>query len=137
MDKIGHKSVYGITLMLMMISFIGSSLSFGSSLKTFMATLCFFRFWLGFRIRGDYPLLAAIMVEYSNKKTCRAFIVAIFAMQGFGILAGGIVAMVASATFHAVYKALAYSVDPIGSSRPQADYVWTLEDNFNAWLREI
>uniref|UniRef100_A0A6N2KKA6 Major facilitator superfamily (MFS) profile domain-containing protein n=1 Tax=Salix viminalis TaxID=40686 RepID=A0A6N2KKA6_SALVM len=113
MDKIGRKSVYGITLMLMMISSIGSS-------------LLFWEFWLGFRIRGDYPLSAAIMVEYSKKKTCRAFIVAIFAMQGFGILVGGIVAIVVSATFHVVYKALTYLVDPIGSSGPQADYVWTI-----------
>ncbi|KAJ6307023.1 hypothetical protein OIU78_022174 [Salix suchowensis] len=45
-------------------------------------------------------------------------------MQGFGILAGGIVAMAVSATFGAVYKTPAYSVDPIGSTGPQADYVW-------------
>ncbi|CAK7338149.1 unnamed protein product [Dovyalis caffra] len=49
-DKIGRKRVYGITLMLMVISSIGSGLSFGSSPKTVMATLCFFRFWLGFGI---------------------------------------------------------------------------------------
>ncbi|KAF9682603.1 hypothetical protein SADUNF_Sadunf05G0126100 [Salix dunnii] len=125
-DKIGRKSVYGITLMLMMISSIGSGLSFGSSPKAVMATLCFFRFWLGFGIGGDYPLSATIMAEYSNKKTRGAFIAAVFAMQGFGILAGGIVAMAVSATFRAVYKAPAYSVDPIGSTGPQADYVWRI-----------
>ncbi|CAK7347008.1 unnamed protein product [Dovyalis caffra] len=125
-DKIGRKRVYGITLMLMMISSIGSGLSFGSSPKTVMATLCFFRFWLGFGIGGDYPLSATIMAEYSNKKTRGAFIAAVFAMQGFGILAGGIVAMAVSAIFRAVYKAPAYSVDPIGSTVPQADYVWRI-----------
>ncbi|KAG6776070.1 hypothetical protein POTOM_019573 [Populus tomentosa] len=125
-DKLGRKHVFGITLLLMMISSIGSGLSFGSSPKTVMATLCFFRFWLGFGIGGDYPLSATIMAEYSNKKTRGAFIAAVFAMQGFGILAGGIVAMAVSATFGAVYKAPAYSVDPIGSTGPQADYVWRI-----------
>ncbi|KAJ6307024.1 hypothetical protein OIU78_022175 [Salix suchowensis] len=56
-DKIGRKSVYGITLMLMMISSIGSGLSFGSSPKAVMATLCFFRFWLGFGIGGRLSTL--------------------------------------------------------------------------------
>ena len=52
-----------------------------------------FRFWLGFGIGGDYPLSATIMSEYANKKTRGAFIAAVFAMQGVGILAGGFVAL--------------------------------------------
>lgn len=125
-DKIGRKRVYGITLMLMMICSIGSGLSFGSSPKSVMATLCFFRFWLGFGIGGEYPLSATIMAEYSNQKTRGRFIAAVFAMQGFGILAGGAVAMGASAIFRTIYQAPAYSVDPIGSTVPEADYVWRI-----------
>ncbi|XP_034203504.1 inorganic phosphate transporter 1-4-like [Prunus dulcis] len=68
-DKLGRKKVYGITLMLMVISSIVSGLSFGSTPNGAMATLCFFRFWLGFGIGGDYPLSATIMSEYANKKT--------------------------------------------------------------------
>ncbi|KAH0636540.1 hypothetical protein KY290_036964 [Solanum tuberosum] len=68
-DKIGSKKVYGITLMIMCICSIASGLSFGRDPKTVMATLCFFRFWLGFGIGGDYPLSATIMSEYANKKT--------------------------------------------------------------------
>nr|AFK39350.1 unknown [Lotus japonicus] len=85
-DKLGRKKVYGMTLMMMVICSIGSGLSFGHSPKSVMATLCFFRFWLGFGIGGDYPLSATIMSEYSNKKTRGAFIAVVFAMQGFGIL---------------------------------------------------
>lgn len=125
-DKIGRKCVYGITLMLMVICSIGSGLCFGSSPQAVIGTLCFFRFWLGFGIGGDYPLSATIMAEYSNKKTRGAFIAAVFAMQGFGILAGGIVAMAVSAIFRVIYKAPAYSVDPLGSTVPQADYVWRI-----------
>uniref|UniRef100_A0A7C8ZCM5 Major facilitator superfamily (MFS) profile domain-containing protein n=1 Tax=Opuntia streptacantha TaxID=393608 RepID=A0A7C8ZCM5_OPUST len=75
-DKMGRKRVYGMTLMTMVLCSIASGLSFGHEPKAVMATLCFFRFWLGFGIGGDYPLSATIMSEYSNKKTRGAFIAA-------------------------------------------------------------
>lgn len=125
-DKLGRKKVYGITLILMVISSIASGLSFGKSAKGVIATLCFFRFWLGFGIGGDYPLSATIMSEYANKKTRGAFIAAVFAMQGFGILAGGIVALIVSSAFNHQFKAPPYSVDPLGSTVPEADYVWRI-----------
>lgn len=125
-DKLGRKKVYGMTLMLMVVCSIASGLSFGREPKTVMATLCFFRFWLGFGIGGDYPLSATIMSEYSNKKTRGAFIAAVFAMQGFGILAGGIFALIISSAFKAKFDAPAYEVDPLGSTVPQADYVWRI-----------
>ncbi|CAN1131657.1 Probable inorganic phosphate transporter 1-7 [Linum perenne] len=125
-DKMGRKKVYGITLMLMVICSIASGLSFGKEPKAVMATLCFFRFWLGFGIGGDYPLSATIMSEYANKKTRGAFIAAVFAMQGFGILAGGIFAIVISAAFNSAFKSPPYDVDPVGSTVPQADFVWRI-----------
>nr|CAD1835980.1 unnamed protein product [Ananas comosus var. bracteatus] len=88
-DKMGRKSVYGFTLIMMVVCSVASGLSFGSTAKGVVTTLCFFRFWLGFGIGGDYPLSATIMSEYANKRTRGAFIAAVFAMQGFGILAGG------------------------------------------------
>ncbi|KAF5738931.1 putative inorganic phosphate transporter 1-7 [Tripterygium wilfordii] len=125
-DKMGRKKVYGMTLMLMVICSIASGLSFGHDPKGVMATLCFFRFWLGFGIGGDYPLSATIMSEYANKKTRGAFIAAVFAMQGFGILAGGIFAIIISSSFGARFDAPAYEVDPVGSTVPQADFVWRI-----------
>ncbi|KAL5711831.1 Low affinity inorganic phosphate transporter 1 [Ranunculus cassubicifolius] len=125
-DKMGRKRVYGMTLMIMVICSFGSGLSFSAERKSVIATLCFFRFWLGFGIGGDYPLSATIMSEYANKKTRGAFIAAVFAMQGFGILAGGMVGIIVSAIFNAAYKAPSYAVDPIGSTVVQADYVWRI-----------
>ncbi|KAG5587547.1 hypothetical protein H5410_047981 [Solanum commersonii] len=125
-DKIGRKKVYGINLMIMSICSIASGLSFGRDPKTVMATLCFFRFWLGFGIGGDYPLSATIMSEYANKNTRGAFIAAVFAIQGFGILGGGIFAIIISAVFQVCFKAPAYQVDPLGSTVPQADYAWRI-----------
>ena len=80
-DKLGRKSVYGFTLILMVLCSIASGLSFGHEAKGVMGTLCFFRFWLGFGVGGDYPLSANIMSEYANKRTRGAFIAAVFAMQ--------------------------------------------------------
>jgi PHS family inorganic phosphate transporter-like MFS transporter len=67
-DKLGRKHVYGMTLMLMVISSIASGLSFGHSAKGVMATLCFFRFWLGFGIGGDYPPLCHHHVRICQQK---------------------------------------------------------------------
>ncbi|KAF7850619.1 hypothetical protein BT93_L5194 [Corymbia citriodora subsp. variegata] len=125
-DKLGRKRVYGLTLLLMFICSVASGLSFGHSAKSVIATLCFFRFWLGFGIGGDYPLSATIMSEYANKKTRGAFIAAVFAMQGFGILGGGIVALIVSSAYEDKYHARAYKDDPVGSTVHQADYVWRI-----------
>ncbi|KAG4959342.1 hypothetical protein JHK87_035975 [Glycine soja] len=50
-------------------------------------------------------LMITIMSEYSNKKTCGAFIAAVFAMQGFGILAGGVFAIIIASLFKAKFDA--------------------------------
>ncbi|KAF6156716.1 hypothetical protein GIB67_003863 [Kingdonia uniflora] len=122
----GRKRVYGMNLMIMVICSVASRLSFGKSAKSVIATLCFFRFWFEFGIGGDYPLSATIMSEYANKKTRGAFIAAVFAMQGFRILAGGMVGIILSAAFKDKFDAPSYEVDPIGPTVSQADYVWRL-----------
>ncbi|KAL4337031.1 hypothetical protein HN51_046859 [Arachis hypogaea] len=131
-DKMGRKRVYGMTLMLMVICSLASGLSFGKEPKSVMVTLCFFRFWLGFGIGGDYPLSATIMSEYANKKTRGAFIAAVFAMQGFGILAGGMVAIIVSSIFKGLHPAPAFQFDHVGSTVPEADYVWRIILMFGA-----
>ncbi|XP_074318962.1 low affinity inorganic phosphate transporter 1-like [Silene latifolia] len=131
-DKLGRKKVYGLTLMMMVLCSIASGLSFGNDPKSVMATLCFFRFWLGFGIGGDYPLSATIMSEYSNKKTRGAFIAAVFAMQGFGNLTGGILALIVSTAFKAAFPAPAYQDNAPASLVPQADYVWRIILMFGA-----
>ncbi|KAI3712531.1 hypothetical protein L1987_71089 [Smallanthus sonchifolius] len=125
-DKLGRKKVYGITLLFMMICAICSGLSFGYSAKAVIRTLCFFRFWLGFGIGGDYPLSATIMSEYANKRTRGAFIAAVFAMQGMGIIFAGLVSMIISKIFLNANKAPPYHVDHVLSTQPNADYAWRI-----------
>ncbi|KAL6614812.1 hypothetical protein ACP70R_037082 [Stipagrostis hirtigluma subsp. patula] len=127
-DKLGRKRVYGITLILMAACAIGSGLSFGYKPNAVIGTLCFFRFWLGFGIGGDYPLSATIMSEYANKKTRGAFIAAVFAMQGVGIIFAGLVSMIISSIFRNYNYTPGWSADNTCESAqmPAADYVWRI-----------
>ncbi|CAD5333833.1 putative inorganic phosphate transporter 1-3 [Arabidopsis thaliana] len=131
-DKLGRKKVYGLTLVMMILCSVASGLSFGRQAKGVMTTLCFFRFWLGFGIGGDYPLSATIMSEYANKKTRGAFIAAVFAMQGVGILAGGFVALAVSSIFDKKFPAPTYAVNRALSTPPQVDYIWRIIVMFGA-----
>ncbi|EFH39018.1 hypothetical protein ARALYDRAFT_497304, partial [Arabidopsis lyrata subsp. lyrata] len=128
------KKVYGLTLIMMIVCSVASGLSFGHEAKGVMTTLCFFRFWLGFGIGGDYPLSATIMSEYANKKTRGAYIAAVFAMQGVGILAGGFVALAVSSIFDKKFPAPTYAVDRFAqhSTPPQVDYIWRIIVMFGA-----
>ncbi|KAG7536624.1 MFS transporter superfamily [Arabidopsis suecica] len=122
-DKLGRKKVYGITLIMMIVCSVASGLSLGSSAKGVL---------LGFGIGGDYPLSATIMSEYANKKTRGAFIAAVFAMQGVGILAGGFVALAVSTIFDNKFPAPTYAVNRALSTPPQADYIWRIIVMFGA-----
>ncbi|KAG2332453.1 hypothetical protein Bca52824_003633 [Brassica carinata] len=105
-DKLGRKKVYGMTLMVMVLAWS----------------------WDWWRL----PLSATIMSEYANKKTRGAFIAAVFGMQGFGIMAGGIFAIVISAVFEAKFPAPTYAEDALRSTVPQADFVWRIILMFGA-----
>ncbi|KAH7572944.1 hypothetical protein JRO89_XS03G0040400 [Xanthoceras sorbifolium] len=109
-DKMGRKRAYGMTLILVVVCSITSGLSFNKDPKAVMSTVCFFHFWLGFGIEGDYPLFIIIMFCNANKKTRGAFIDVISAMQGFGIFAGGMVGIITSAAFNAKFLALIYGL---------------------------
>ncbi|KAL6839728.1 hypothetical protein ACP4OV_030416 [Aristida adscensionis] len=119
-DKMGRKRIYGVTLLLMVACSLASGLSFSKREgRNVVIVLCFFRFWLGVSIGGDYPLSATIMAEYANKRRRGAFIAAVFAMQGFGNVAAGIVGMVASSSF-------------ANSNKSNADFVWRIVLMFGA-----
>ncbi|XP_021828517.1 probable inorganic phosphate transporter 1-2 [Prunus avium] len=131
-DKLGRKKVYGITLVTMVGCALASGLSFGSSAQGVVTTLCFFRFWLGFGIGGDYPLSAVIMSEYSSQKTRGGFVAAVFAMQGIGILVAGAVAMLVSKVFLQAFPADKFNVNQVLSTQPEGDFVWRIVLMFGA-----
>ncbi|GAA0158481.1 secondary carrier transporter [Lithospermum erythrorhizon] len=53
-------------------------------------------------------------------------------MQGFGILAAGIVGLVVSAAFDHAYERPTYEQDPVASTAQEADYIWRIILMFGA-----
>ena len=120
-DLVGRRRVYGLTLMLMVLSSIGCGFSLSTSTTCVLVSLCFFRFLLGVGIGGDYPLSATIMSEFANKRTRGSLIAAVFSMQGFGILASSLVTIVVCAIFD-----FATNTDPKKPTPGEADVAWRL-----------
>ncbi|XP_050375939.1 probable inorganic phosphate transporter 1-9 [Argentina anserina] len=120
-DLVGRRHVYGLSLMVMVLSSIGCGFSICTSRTCVLVSLGFFRFLLGVGIGGDYPLSATIMSEFANKRTRGSFIAAVFSMQGFGILASSIVTIVVCAVFN-----LVESPDPKEATPDVADMAWRL-----------
>lgn len=67
-DKLGRKRIYGVELMIIVVSACASALS-GSTVSgmSVFTVLGIWRFFLGFGIGGDYPLSGRIMIfRYSG-----------------------------------------------------------------------
>lgn len=120
-DSIGRRRVYGLSLMLMVLSSIWCGFSMCTSRACVLLTLGVFRFALGVGIGGDYPLSATIMSEFANRRTRGAFIAAVFSMQGFGILVSSTVTMVVCTVFDRATRA-----SPEGETPEVADLAWRL-----------
>ncbi|KAI3859646.1 hypothetical protein MKX03_031160 [Papaver bracteatum] len=99
-DKLGRKKVYGVTLVLMILV----------------------RFWYWWRLSS----ICYDHVRICYKRTRGAFIAAVFAMQGVGIIAAGLVSMSLSALFLHMYPTPAFTDDHVLSTQPQADLMWRI-----------
>ncbi|KAJ1914575.1 hypothetical protein IWQ60_008756 [Tieghemiomyces parasiticus] len=99
-DRFGRKRIYGLELMLIIVGTFGSALS-ASAVHGFsvLTTLVIMRFIVGLGVGGDYPLSAVITAEYSSARHRGALTSAVFAMQGFGILASAFVSAIMVVAF--------------------------------------
>jgi MFS family permease len=85
-DRLGRKSIYG---------FEATCLTLGALLSAFswnFTSLLIFRILVGFGVGGDYATSSVITSEYSNRSARGKLIGTVFAMQGFGLIAGPLVA---------------------------------------------
>lgn len=86
-DRYGRKTVYAVDLAILIVAAIGSSFSANPM------QLIAWRFILGIGVGGDYPVSATLMSEFSNRKDRGKLVSSVFAMQGFGLLAGAVVTL--------------------------------------------
>ncbi|KAI9019157.1 major facilitator superfamily domain-containing protein [Hyaloraphidium curvatum] len=96
-DVLGRKKVYGVELMILVLgalctAMVGTTASGGFT--AFLVILAWWRFVLGVGVGGDYPVSAVITSEFASVQRRGAMIATVFAMQGFGILLGSIVAVI-------------------------------------------
>ncbi|KAJ4817765.1 phosphate transporter 1 [Rhynchospora pubera] len=123
-DRLGRRKVYGITLLIIVLSSFNCGFSVGRSLNYVIVSLCFFRFFLGVGIGGDYPLSAVIMSEFANSKRRGALVAGVFSMQGFGILSSSLVTMVVCFIFKGVQPSTKDTILPHPPS--SADLAWRI-----------
>ncbi len=88
MDRVGRVAMYAVGV---------SVLTLGALLTAFswdFWSLLAFRVIVGFGVGGDYPASAVISAEYANRAQRGRLVGTVFAMQGFGLLAGPAIASV-------------------------------------------
>lgn len=92
MDRLGRKAMYGVEVALLVLGAVASAFS-----QTF-TELLIFRIVVGIGVGGDYATSAVITSEYANQRDRGRLIGTVFAMQGFGLLAGPLFASILLAT---------------------------------------
>ncbi|MHB1710060.1 MAG: MFS transporter [Acidimicrobiales bacterium] len=88
MDRFGRKKMYGLEVTLLALGAILCAFSWN------FTSLFIFRILVGFGVGGDYATSAVITSEYANKKSRGRLVGTVFAMQGFGLLAGPAIASI-------------------------------------------
>ncbi|KZT22015.1 phosphate permease [Neolentinus lepideus HHB14362 ss-1] len=119
-DVLGRKRMYGIELMIIIVATFGQAISGDGHAVGIIGVLVVWRFLMGIGIGGDYPLSAVISSEFSSARIRGRLMTAVFASQGWGQLAGAIVAMVLVA---------AYKTSLLNDPYPvlnHVDYMWRL-----------
>jgi PHS family inorganic phosphate transporter-like MFS transporter len=88
MDRLGRKRMYGLEVSILVLGAIASAFAWN------FTSLLAFRILVGFGVGGDYATSAVITSEYANQKARGRLVGTVFAMQGFGLLAGPAIASI-------------------------------------------
>jgi len=92
MDRLGRKRMYGVEVAILVLGALLSALSWN------FTSLMIFRVIVGLGVGGDYATSAVITAEYANRRSRGRLVGTVFAMQGFGLLAGPLIASIFLAT---------------------------------------
>jgi PHS family inorganic phosphate transporter-like MFS transporter len=95
-DILGRKRVYGIELIILIAGALLTAFAtwpVNGDGNNLLILLGIWRFVLGVGVGGDYPVSAVITSEFASSKRRGTMIATVFAMQGFGIIMGTIMAV--------------------------------------------
>ncbi|MCJ1438131.1 acid phosphatase pho5 [Xylographa pallens] len=98
-DIVGRKRMYGLELIIIIFATLAQALSSNSPSMSIVGVIIFWRVIMGIGIGGDYPLSSIITSEFATTKWRGAMMGSVFAMQGIGQFAAGIVALCVVAGF--------------------------------------
>lgn len=96
---VGRKRMYGLELILIIFATLAQSLSAPSPAISIVGLIIFWRVLMGIGIGGDYPLSSIITSEFATTKWRGAMMGSVFAMQGFGQLGAGLIALIVTVGF--------------------------------------
>ena len=88
MDHLGRKRMYGVEVAILVAGAILTAFAWN------FTSLFIFRLVVGYGVGGDYATSAVITSEYANKRSRGRLVGSVFAMQGFGLLAGPVIASI-------------------------------------------
>ena len=96
-DVYGRQRMYGLELLIIIISVIGVTMASNGSSNSMslVGWLVAWRFLLGIGIGGDYPLSAVITSEFAPTKHRTRMLASVFFMQPCGYLVATVVSMIA------------------------------------------
>ncbi|KAK5114360.1 acid phosphatase pho5 [Meristemomyces frigidus] len=98
-DVVGRKRMYGLELIIIIFATLAQSLASESKSITIVGVIVFWRVLMGVGIGGDYPLSSVITAEFATTKWRGAMMGSVFAMQGIGQFAAGIIALIVTVGF--------------------------------------
>ncbi|MCJ1254123.1 acid phosphatase pho5 [Lignoscripta atroalba] len=98
-DIVGRKKMYGLELIVIIFATMAQALTSASPSMNIVGLIIFWRVLMGIGIGGDYPLSSIITSEFATTKWRGAMMGSVFAMQGIGQFAAGIVALIVVSGF--------------------------------------
>lgn len=98
-DVFGRKKIYGLELIVIIVTAILQCTLGAAPGVNFVAVLTFYRIIMGIGIGGDYPLSSIVTSEFATTKWRGAIMGAVFANQAWGQIAGGIIALILVAAY--------------------------------------
>ncbi|PPJ54543.1 hypothetical protein CBER1_02469 [Cercospora berteroae] len=125
-DVVGRKKMYGLELILIIFATLAQALSAHSPAIEIVGVIIFWRVLMGIGIGGDYPLSSVITSEFATTKWRGAMMGAVFAQQGLGQFAAGIVALIVTVGFKESLQSASSQATCDGVCNLAVDKMWRI-----------